>query len=352
MCFNCSSQGKLTDEKFLSRMVRSPGFDPVKNEFINSRPGISEQLMENTRNFGLIRDWFAKGGYRRPETRLSEVIPDMTCFMEPSGHARVIWFGHSTLLLRMSKKNILIDPMFSNAASPVGFMVKRFQKPVLPLSGLPGIDHILISHDHYDHLDKDSIKFFRDQKTQFTVPLGLGSHLVRWGIAPGRITELDWWESVSKGEIEFIAAPARHFSGRSLTRRNKTLWASWIIRDRSQSLYFSGDSGYDTHFTEIGEKYGPFDLAFMENGQYNVHWKQVHMMPRETAQACVDVKAKRLFPIHWGMFVLSMHAWYEPAEEITREAELREIDLITPKLGEPVTIDNTLKTDSWWQGLK
>ena len=221
-----------------------------------------------------------------PNRALPSMAPNLDEFLNcQNDNVKFIWLGHSTFLLRVAERTILVDPVFSNAASPVPFIAKRFQKTPLGLEDLPVIDFILISHDHYDHLDMDSIKFFKDKQADFIVPLGLSSHLMRWGIHQQRIKEADWWHSIKVGAINFTATPSQHFSGRDLFNSNKTLWASWVIATNSRRIFFSGDSGYDTHFKEIGSKLGPFDLAFIETGQYSLKWREVHMMPRESAQA-------------------------------------------------------------------
>jgi len=351
MILSCSSFGTIPDVKDMSGIEKIPYYDKNQGKFINRRPGLIEDEMKKNIRFGSMMEWFKSREHGIPGEILPEVKPDMIEFTKISSRIKIIWFGHSSVLMNVSGKKILIDPVFSGSASPVGFMVKRFQKPVLELSGLPEIDYIVISHDHYDHLDMQTMKFFKDKKAEFIVPPGVGSHLRGWGIGAGRITELGWWEKTERGDIDFIAAPSQHFSGRSFTQKNKTLWASWIISSRKEKIFFSGDSGYDIHFSEIGKKYGPFDLAFIETGQYNEKWSTVHMLPHEAAQAYFDLGAKRYFPIHWGMFELALHPWFQPASDIAKEADSRGINLITPLLGEMITMDENLKTGRWWEPL-
>lgn len=343
-----STFGTIPEGEGLKKIEQSRQYNRDAQSF--EMPGsIPDPAAQTDMGLKSIWDFFFKKGNRFPAQPLPVIVPDMDDFVSPSTTAKIIWFGHSSLLVRMSGKNILIDPVFSSNASPVPFTVKRFQKPPLPLSGLPPIDIILISHDHYDHLDMKTIQFFKSKSTRFVVPLGVGTHLKKWGISDERITELDWWEKTVENKIECIAAPAKHFSGRGLFDRNKTLWASWIIRDGNQTLYYSGDSGYGPHFEAIGEKYGPFDLAFIECGQYNKNWRHVHMMPEESAKAYFDLKAKGLFPIHWGAFVLSMHTWHDPADRISIQAETRSINLVTPRLGEIFFLDGMWTTGTWWK---
>lgn len=351
MISGCSTFCAKSEPGITARIEKSPHYDREQEKFVNRRPKIVAENMRKNFSFLDMIKWFRGTEFGVPARPLPEVKPDISKFGLHSEHVKIIWFGHSSVLLNVSRKIIFIDPVFSGSASPFSFMVKRFQKPVLDLNELPEIDYIVISHDHYDHLDKMTIKYFRDKKTEFLVPLGVGSYLRDWGIDSRRITELDWWENTKKDKIEFIAAPSQHFSGRGLFNRDSTLWASWIIKTGKISIFFSGDSGYDIHFSEIGRKYGPFDIAFIETGQYNEKWKEVHMLPEEAAQAYFDLKAKKYIPVHWCMFELAMHPWFQPAADIAKEADLSRIDLVTPMLGEIVTLDNKLKTGRWWEPL-
>lgn len=346
---SCSTFGTIPTGEDTLRMEASPQYDALNERFVNPDPEALRQVEEFKADWGEILKWLFVKGERTPDDPLPQTVPDLAAFSASTGGAEIIWFGHSSFLLRMDGKNILVDPVFSGRASPIPFSVQRFQDPVITLEDLPEIDYIVISHDHYDHLDMDSVKFFRDKQAQFLVPLGVGSHLRGWGIDAGRITELDWWQSVQREGIEFIAAPAQHFSGRGLFEKNKTLWASWIIRDERQSIFYSGDSGYNTHFKAIGDAYGPFDAALIETGQYNNKWRGVHMMPEEAAQAYFDLRAEMYIPVHWSMFELSMHTWYQPAMEIAAVAGTRGVNLVTPRLGEVVAIDTPPETTAWWQ---
>ena len=265
---------------------------------------------------------------------------------------RLYWFGHSTFLLQHKGTNILIDPMFGKVPAPLNFLGgKRFLEE-LPISPeeLPEINYVLFSHDHYDHLDYASVLKLKDKVKWFITPLGLGNHLIRWGIEEHRIIELNWWESKQFEDFEFICTPAQHFSGRKLNNAQQTLWSSWVIQSNAINLYFSGDSGYDTHFKEIGEKYGPFDLSLLECGQYNKLWPDVHLFPEETVKAGIDLKSKKIIPIHWGAFKLAMHPWNEPAIAVFNESQKKNINLQIPKIGEPIELDSTSsEMDFWWK---
>lgn len=265
---------------------------------------------------------------------------------------RLFWFGHSAFLLQHKKWNILIDPMMGNVPAPLSFLGgKRFTKTLpIPPENLPEIDAVIYSHDHYDHLDYETVIKIKNKVKRFIVPLGIGNHLKRWGVDEKNITELNWWASNTFDDITFVCTPAQHFSGRKFSNGQQTLWSSWVIQSDAMSLYFSGDSGYDRHFKDIGEKYGPFDLALLECGQYNSLWPDVHMFPKQTVQAGIDLEATKIVPIHWGAFKLAMHPWNEPAIEVFKEAKKRNIRIEIPKIGEAIALhSNNLETNTWWE---
>ncbi|OUS02966.1 hypothetical protein A9Q86_02110 [Flavobacteriales bacterium 33_180_T64] len=286
-----------------------------------------------------------------PKESISVEKIDSLNIVQHKDSTRLIWFGHSAFLLQINNKNILIDPMFGDVPAPHPLLGgKRFSKELpIEIEKIPQIDAVLISHDHYDHLDYDSIKKLKDKVNMFYTPLGVGIHLEEWGIEKERIIELDWWQETRFEGLVFRCTPAQHFSGRGLTDRTKTLWCSWIIQSESENIFFSGDSGYASHFKEIGEKYGPFDFAMMECGQYNDMWSEIHMFPEETAQAGLDIKAKKIMPIHWGAFKLAMHSWTDPIERVTKKAKELKIDIVTPKIGTPIYFNESDKLyDNWW----
>lgn len=264
---------------------------------------------------------------------------------------RLIWYGHSAFLLQIDGKNLLLDPMFGEVAAPHPWLGdKRFNKELpLEIEKLPQIDAIIFSHDHYDHLDYDSVMKLKGKTKHFFVPLGVGVHLEVWGIPKENITEMDWWQETPYENLKLVCTPAQHFSGRKLDNRMSTLWSSWVIQSENENIFFSGDSGYGKHFAEIGNTYGPFDFAMLECGQYNQMWADIHMMPEETAQAGVDLKAKKIMPIHWAGFKLALHSWTDPIIRVSKKAEELHLPLVTPDIGEPVIIsDNTTVYDKWW----
>ncbi len=341
--------GHASAERF-ARFHQSPNFR--QDKFVNQIPptiNMDAKFMVTA----FVKGFFDKNPQRIPDKPLP-VIPIDLSKLQNTDQTRIFWFGHSTILLETEGKKVLIDPMFSQRPSPVPmFGAERYSKTLpIEIEDLPPIDVVIISHDHYDHLDYDSIRKLKEKVRQFYVPLGIGSHLERWGIEKARIRELDWWQEANLEGLRFIAAPARHFSGRGFWDRDATLWCSWIVIGKQARIYFSGDSGYGPHFAQIGQKYGPFDLTLMECGQYDKRWADIHMMPAETVQAHIDVRGKIMIPIHWAAFSLSAHAWADPIEQVTRAANVQKICISTPKIGEPVVLGTKVYPNSiWWQSV-
>jgi L-ascorbate metabolism protein UlaG (beta-lactamase superfamily) len=266
-----------------------------------------------------------------------------------SGTPVLVWFGHSSYLLRINGFNILVDPVFCGYASPFSFFGSCFAgSNVYTVEDMPEIDILVITHDHYDHMDFDTVMKLQPKTKSIITSLGVGSHLQYWGIDANKITELDWWQSTEiVPGVKFTATPARHFSGRGFTRA-KTFWSSFVLQAAEYKIYLGGDSGYDSHFKEIGERYGPFDLAILENGQYDLKWKYIHMLPEEVVQAAVDLKAKVLLPVHWGKFALALHAWDDPIERVCKTAGDMGQLITTPMIGEPVVINHNYPNKKWW----
>ncbi|CBW27967.1 conserved hypothetical protein [Halobacteriovorax marinus SJ] len=347
------SLGSNPNQEDRERFASSDHFDTSTENFINrdqeALEKMNERMAKRKNEAGAwISFFFGNENQRKPLDRLPVLKPNLGEFLKPSDKLKVIWFGHSSFLINISGKTILVDPIVSEFASPFFFIVRRFQSSPLSLEELPRIDYVLISHDHYDHLDMPTIKFFRDKDTKFMVPLGVGAHLEGWGIEKSSINEFDWWDKLEFDDIEFVATPAQHFSGRSFSNKNSTLWAGWIIKNVKKRIFFSGDSGYDIHFKEIGEKYGPFDIAFFDNGQYNKNWEEVHLLPEQGVEAFYDLKAKIFFPVHWGAFTLSTHSWFEPAQKIYDYSVERNFPIIMPNIGEIVEVSEDYRTKRWW----
>ena len=257
--------------------------------------------------------------------------------------------GHSTLLLKMQGAFWLTDPVFSERASPLQFVgPKRFHDAPITIAELPPIKGVILSHDHYDHLDYAAIMQLAEKTEFFLTPLGVGDRLAAWGIPIQKIVQLDWWQSHTLSGIKFVATPAQHFSGRGLGDRDSTLWASWCILNHDQKIFFSGDSGYFDGFKKIGEQYGPFDLTMIETGAYDPQWPDVHMQPEESIQAHLDLRGKRLLPIHNGTFDLALHAWHEPFDRIVALATAQGLRISTPRMGEAVDIAEAHTGQRWW----
>lgn len=267
----------------------------------------------------------------------------------------ITWLGHSSILIKISGMTILTDPVLEGErASMFSFMgPERFSyEEYVGVEDLPKIDAVIISHDHYDHLDYATITLLKEKVDKFYMPLGVGAHFIRWGIPESQIVELAWWDEIDLGVISLALTPTRHFSGRAIRDRFKTLWGSWVIIGIKRRIYFSGDSGYFPGFKEIGEKYGPFDLTFMECGAYNEGWSEIHMFPEQTAQAHLDVKGNLLMPIHWGKFDLALHPWKESVQRLRQKAELESIPLFTPEIGAMILYSDQPSTDYWWEKYK
>ena len=297
---------------------------------------------------------FIKGDPNREPSRPFDIqmIDSSAIAQFPPHQARLTWFGHSAFLLQLDQKHILLDPMCSLTPFPVPFIgSKRYSRKLpIELQELPEIDAVIFSHDHYDHLDYKSVMLLKDKVKEFYVPLGVGTHLRKWGVDSAKIHELNWWDSITHDSLTLTCTPARHFSGRAIRDRNSTLWASWVIKGLEQNIYFSGDGGYGPHFKEIGDKLGPFDIAMMECGQYNERWEAIHMYPEQTVQAAIDVRGELLIPIHWGAFTLALHAWYDPILRVTAEAARLNQPITTPVIGEPVLFPGTTYPQSkWWE---
>ncbi|HUD32453.1 MAG TPA: MBL fold metallo-hydrolase [Variovorax sp.] len=269
------------------------------------------------------------------------------------GANHLIRLGHSSVLLKLRGAWWLIDPMFGERASPVSFAgPKRFQPTPLALAELPPIEGVILSHDHYDHLDVGSIEGLRDRVRRWFVPLGVGARLREMGVAADRIEEFDWWQAGRLGEVRLTATPAQHFSGRGLFDRDRTLWASWVLESGDQRIFYSGDSGYSPGFAQIGERFGGFDIALMENGAYDAYWPSVHMQPEESVRAFRDVRARVLLPLHNSAFDLALHTWHDPLDRVADIAARERIELATPRLGEVLTVGVPRENVRWWQNLE
>lgn len=282
-----------------------------------------------------------------PRTRIPHVITDLHDSMERPWE--IVWFGHSSYLITNGATRILVDPVLSGNASPFRFFGRAFRGAnEYKEHHIPKLDVLLLTHDHYDHLCMRTVRALAPRTSRIITSLGVGSHLERWGIPVSKITELDWWESATVDTtMTLTAAPARHFSGRAF-KRGETLWSSFVLNLPDLRLYLGADSGYGTHFREIGERLGGFDLAILEAGQYGANWPHIHMLPEHTVQAAHDLQAAALLPVHWAKFALSYHAWNEPIQRVLRHAEITGMRVATPMIGEPMTLRGEFPQHHWW----
>ncbi len=291
-----------------------------------------------------------KHPYVKPEKVIPIVKLSKSDFPEkPNDKFSVKWLGHSSLLIEIEGKRYLTDPVFGDYTTPIMYMgPKRFFPPPAEVEDLPKLDGIIISHNHYDHLDYGTIRKFAKTDVKFFVSLGLMETLVDWGIDSSRIIERTWWESVQDGNIELINTPARHFSGRKIIDNNKTQWGSWVIKGEKYRIFFSGDSGPTEDFQDIGDKYGPFDLAFIEIGAYDEYWPDIHMGPENAVKMLRKLRCTNFIPIHWGTFDLALHSWYDPVVRLSKAVRDTDIRIRIPRPGETVNYDEFGKIDYWW----
>lgn len=298
--------------------------------------------------------------WRMLTQKVADKIPPVTLPVQKpdllGSHDILVKISHSTVLLRLDGQYVLTDPVFSKRASPVQFVgPKRFHDLPLTIAELPHLAVVLISHDHYDHLDKTSIKALAAKTSMFVVPTGVDQHLRRFGIMADKIVVLDWWQHCTLGSLTFHATPAQHFSGRGLFDKNNTTWASFVIESVKRRIFFSGDSGYFNGFAEIGKRFGGFDLSMIETGAYDEMWPDIHMQPEQSLRAHLDLQAAYMMPVHNSSFDLAMHAWYEPLQRLANAAEVYDVPIITPKFGAVLDLryldQASQEHGSWWQSM-
>jgi L-ascorbate metabolism protein UlaG (beta-lactamase superfamily) len=339
--------GKNPSEKRLERVSKSPNYKD--SSFHNLTP--TEVLLKSASRTKMFKDFFfGKPSNTKPPKPVPTLKTDLKNLADDN--PTIVWFGHSSYLIKSKGFNILVDPVMQGEASPLSMFAKPFPgSDVYSLEDLPSIDLVLLTHDHYDHLHYDSMKKLAKSAKSFVTSLGVGSHLEIWGVPSEKITELDWWESTSvNSEIELTATPARHFSGRSFVR-GKTLWSAFVLKLHGHQLFLGGDSGYENHFKEIGKRFGSFEIALLECGQYGENWPNIHMLPEQTVQAAKDLNAKILMPVHWAKFELSLHAWNEPINRATKFASAQNQTVTTPLIGEPVILNSSYPDKRWWENF-
>jgi L-ascorbate metabolism protein UlaG (beta-lactamase superfamily) len=272
----------------------------------------------------------------------------------PARGLRAFWIGHASTYVEVDGIRLLLDPVFAERVSPLPVGPRRFHPPPIALADLPRIDAVLISHDHYDHLDMDTVRQLAAGGTKFFVPLGIGAHLERWGVTTAQIEEMEWWQPRVIGSVQIVCTPTRHYSGRSLRDRSATLWSSWSVIGPKHRFFYSGDTGYSKLFADIGARFGPFDLAFIKIGAYGpgASWEDIHMTPEQAVQVHRDVRGKRMVPVHWSTFNLAYHDWDEPVRRAVAEADRVGIQLVTPRLGEWVDADRPFASTRWWEAVR
>lgn len=345
---NGASFGSLPSTSDLKKIQRLTYFRAGQIQNLSPTPS----LTEGTKFFSVLKEFlFDKSSQNIPPAPLPSI---KTNLLRLDRNKNVlVWFGHSSYFMQIDGKRILVDPVFSGNASPLRFTTKSFAgSDIYNVSDLPDIDYLFITHDHWDHLDYPTILQLKTKVNKIITGLGVGAHLIFWGFDKENIIEMEWDSQVNPEEgISVNTVTARHFSGRGI-QRNKSQWSSFVLTTMDKKIFIGGDSGYDSHFAEIGKRFGPFDLAILEDGQYNKNWKYIHMMPEQTVQAAIDLGAKKLLPVHWGKFSLSLHAWDEPIIRIKKEADLKNVHLLHPMIGEYVDLDANQIFPSWWERIQ
>jgi L-ascorbate metabolism protein UlaG (beta-lactamase superfamily) len=341
--------GELTGDR-LARARANPQYRD--GAFANPLPPARYQMSDV---WNLVKGQFLGKEVRVPPAPIPLVAVDPMLKATPAtAGLRAFWIGHASVYVEMEGVRFLIDPMFSDYASPFDVGPKRFHPPPIELANLPPIDAVLITHDHYDHLDMRTIQHLARDGARFFVPLGIGAHLERWGVARERIVELEWWQEQSLRSVRIVSTPSRHYSGRRLSDRNATLWTSWSVIGANHRFYVSGDTGYSDHFRTIGARFGPFDLSFIKIGAYGPGqpWLDIHMTAEDAVRAHRDVGARLLFPVHWGTFNLAFHDWDEPIRRAVAAARAEKVRIVTPRIGEIVDVDKEFVSTPWWEAVR
>jgi len=322
-------------------------YDSSLDEFVSPEKLVYAKDKTTGGDPGFMR--FFKKSPNAPQTELPKIELSKSDFSAVATDFAFYWFGHSTALIELDGQRLLIDPVFENAG-PLPGITERFGDSPLKKEDLPEIDVLMITHDHYDHLETNTIKYFAGKDVKFVVPLGVGARLKGWGVSEDKITELAWHQRYRYESIDITATPGVHYSGRSNKDRNKTLWASYVIKGKQKNIFWSGDSGYSDHFKEIGAKYGPFNVAFVEIDAWNKGWPNTHLFPDEVIKVISDVKAEYLIPIHLATFDLALHPWKESIQMVSALAEITNTKILTPVMGQK-TVPGVTSTGKWWEEL-
>ncbi len=331
----------------LERMQQSKHYKDNQFQNLSYTPSLAEGYTFSR----VLYDFFFKK--KNPLLKPLKNIPSIHTDLKniPKDQDVFVWLGHSSYYIQTDGVSFLIDPVLSLYGSPFKFFNKAFTgADIFKPEDIPVLDYLVITHDHYDHLDYPTIKAIKNRVNTVILPLGVGAHLERWGYRPDQLIEEEWGDdAVLKNEIKITFTPARHFSGRKV-KRNVTLWTSYVLETPTKKIFLGGDSGYDTHFKMIGDKYGPFDYAIIENGQYNEAWKYIHALPEDVIQASIDVNSKNIIPVHSSKFALALHAWNEPLDRVTNHGKEKNLNILTPMIGEPVDLNKTdHQFEAWWK---
>ena len=345
------SLGRRASGLRLERMKASPRYrDGAFRNLHPIPPGLRQPMAMPT-----VSEFLCGGGRKIPLAPLPSAEPRETWRRPPQSGLRATWLGHSTALVEIDGAVLLTDPVWGHRASPSSLVgPKRFQPVPVTIADLPPLDAVLISHDHYDHLDYPTIRALEKVDVPFFTALGVGAHLEAWGIEPARITEFDWWESapIPGTRVRVTTTPSQHFSGRSVSDRNATLWSSFSVTGPKNSFFFSGDTGLTEEYQEIRQRLGPFDLVMLEVGAYHPAWGDIHLGPQNALEALSHLGGGSLLPVHWGTFVLAIHAWDEPVETLLSLAARRsDARLVLPRLGEPVEPSRAERVEPWWRAV-
>jgi L-ascorbate metabolism protein UlaG (beta-lactamase superfamily) len=340
--------GKASGER-LARMQAHPNYRDGR--FVNDLPP-ADYTFADLR--ALFVGQFLGDEVREPPAPMPVVQVDAATLKAapPASGLRAFWIGHASVYVEVDGVRLLIDPIFSAYASPFEIGPRRFHPPPIALGELPPIDAVLITHDHYDHLDMHTVQQLAQRGSLFVVPLGIGAHLQAWGVPEAQIRDLAWWEEVALKGVRIVSTPSRHYSGRGLTDKDATLWGSWSVIGPSHRFHATGDTGYSDHFARIGERLGPFDMAFVKIGAYGPGrpWLDIHMSAEDAVRAHRDLRARRMFPVHWGTFNLAFHDWNEPIQRALAAAAASRVELVTPRVGEMVDADRPFESTRWFLG--
>jgi L-ascorbate metabolism protein UlaG (beta-lactamase superfamily) len=338
--------GRLTGAR-AERAARSPQYrDGTFHNMADTRAMVADP----GRN--LLKELIFGKQKRRPTAAVPLLRPTDPAPADPQQELGIVWYGHASTLVEIEGYRVLLDPVWSDRCSPsTRIGPRRIHQPPVRLDELPRVDAVLISHDHYDHLDLATVRgLLTHQSAPFVVPLGVGAHLERWGVPAERIVELDWSESHRIGGLTLTATAAQHFSGRGL-RRDGTLWSSWVVAGARRKVFYTGDSGYFSGYATIGAEHGPFDVTLMQIGAYDQAWPSIHMFPEEAVAAHLDLRGGLFIPVHWATFNLALHDWSEPVDRLWAEAKARDVQLAVPRPGERVVVDEPPQVDGWWQAV-